>query len=197
MKEIVIATRNQKKLLEIEEILKDINVRITSLKDYPEIPEIVEDGESFDENASKKAKQVATRVSHITIADDSGLEVDFLNGRPGVRSSRFAGDRATMDENITKLLRLLNGVPLEKRIATFRCSIAIADKDGLIKVVNGECPGIIGFECKGSAGFGYDPLFIIPEYGKTFAELGVNIKNKISHRAQALARAKEVIRQLI
>ena len=197
MNEIVIATRNQNKVSEIKEILKDLNVHLISLKDYPGILEVEEDGRDFDENAIKKAVTVARQTHHLTMADDSGLEVDFLDGEPGVRSSRFAGDKAAMDENIAKLLRLLNGVPIEKRIATFRCSIAIADKDGLIKVVHGRCKGIIGFECRGTFGFGYDPLFIVPEYGKTFAELGADVKNRISHRARALAKAKDIIRRII
>lgn len=194
MVSLLIATRNQNKVSEIKEILKDLNVRLISLKDYPGILEIEEDGKDFDENAIKKAVTVARETRHLTMADDSGLEVDFLDGEPGVRSSRFAGDNAAMDENIAKLLRLLNGVPIENRKATFRCSIAIADKDGLIKVVHGRCNGIIGFKCRGTFGFGYDPLFIVPEYGKTFAELGADVKNRISHRARALAKAKEVIR---
>lgn len=197
MNEIIIATRNQNKIFEIKELLKDLNVRLISLKDYPEIREIEEDGKDFDENAIKKAVTVARETRHLTMADDSGLEVDFLDGEPGVRSSRFAGDKAAMDENIAKLLRLLNGVPIENRKATFRCSIAIADKDGLIKVVHGRCKGIIGFECKGTSGFGYDPLFIVPGYDKTFAELGADVKNRISHRARALAKARNVIRNQI
>lgn len=195
MREIVVATRNKNKMLEICEILKDLNVRLISLKNYPMIRTIEEDGKSFDENAIKKAVTVARETRHLTMADDSGLEVDFLDGEPGVRSSRFAGDKAKMNENIAKLLKLLNGVPLKNRKAAFRCSIAIADKDGLIKIVHGRCPGIIGFECKGTSGFGYDPLFIVPGYDKTFAELGADVKNRISHRARALAKAKEVIRE--
>jgi XTP/dITP diphosphohydrolase len=187
---MVLATRNQGKIEEIRSILKGSDIRghfkITSLLDYPDIPEIVEDGATFVENAQKKALTVARFTGLMAIADDSGLEVEALEGAPGVYSARFAGEGAADSENIKKLLGLLSRVPFEKRNARFVCVIALATPEGDVHLVEGECPGMIAAEERGTSGFGYDPVFIVPAYGKTFAELGSEIKNKISHRAMAL-----------
>lgn len=159
--------------------------------------QIVEDGTSFDENAIKKAIETAEYTGKLTLADDSGLEVEALDGEPGVWSSRFAGEEADDRENNEKLLILLKGIPLEKRKAQFRCSVAIAIPEGKVKLVRGSCKGLIGFQMKGKTGFGYDSLFVIPRYEKTFAELGPRIKDKMSHRSRALKQARRVLLRYI
>lgn len=191
--ELVVATKNKKKLKEIKEILGDLDLKITSLTDYPNAPCIIENGKTFKENAVKKAVKIACYTKKLTLGEDSGLEVDALSGLPGVRSSRFSGkDKSDLKNNL-KLLRLLRYFPLKKRKARYYCSVALADKDGLIDVVEGTCRGVIGFRMKGSFGFGYDPLFIIPRYKKTFAQLGPQIKHKMSHRFRALTKAKVIL----
>jgi len=197
---VVLATRNKGKIREIVPILSSqlkIPVEILSLLDYPHIPEIKEDGRTLEENAIKKATTVASLTGLITIADDSGLEVDALDGLPGVHSARFAGEEADDKKNMEKLLHLLEGIPLERRTARFRCVIAIAHPSGEIHTVDGTCDGIITTEKRGERGFGYDPVFLIPSYGKTFAELGEEIKNRISHRAIALKKASTLLNSLL
>jgi XTP/dITP diphosphohydrolase len=191
--ELLIATRNKKKLKEIRELLESLNLEITSLLDYPDMPKIEEDGLTFEENAVKKAATIAMYTGKLTMGEDSGLEVRALKNKPGIYSSRFAGKSSTDKKNNLKLLRLLRGIPLKKRTARYRCSIALADKHRLITVVNGSCRGLIGFRSKGKSGFGYDPLFIIPKYNKTFAELGEQIKHTMSHRARAIRKVRQVI----
>ena len=197
VKEIAVATRNKDKIKEIRKILKDLNVRILALGNFNNIPKIAEDGKTFEENASKKARIISNFTDRLTIADDSGLEVEALGGRPGVKSSRFAGKKTDYAKNNAKLLRLLQGMPASKRKARFVCVISIAKNGRVLNVVRGTCRGSIGFETRGRTGFGYDPLFISPEYGKTFAELGPRIKNRISHRYRALKKAKIVIKRLL
>lgn len=195
--ELVIATRNKKKEKEIKNLVKDLGVVITSLKDYPRMPEIKEDGKTFVDNAAKKAESVAAFTNKWTLADDSGLEVDVLDGRPGVYSARFAGKKQDDRANIRKLLRLMKDVPQGNRQARFRCAIAISRPGGeVIKAFNGVCEGLISFKVRGRSGFGYDPVFIIPAYDKTFAELGAAIKDRISHRAKALNQARTFISNL-
>lgn len=191
--EIVIATKNKKKLEEIKEILKDLSLKIYSLDDFCNFPRIIEDGKTFRENAIKKAVKIAKFTKKLTLGEDSGLEVFILGGKPGIYSSTFAGKNKNDLKNNLKLLKLLEGLPLYKRRARYICSIALADKDRLLGVVEGKCSGFIGFELKGDFGFGYDPLFIIPKYQKTFAELGSKIKNKMSHRYRALKKARKII----
>lgn len=191
--ELVVATKNKKKLKEIKDLLKGLNLKVLSLKDFPKAPKIVEDGKTFDENAIKKAATIAMYTGKLTMGEDSGLEVKVLKNKPGVYSSRYSGENATDRKNNLKLLRELKGKTLKKRSARYRCSIAIADKHKLVTVVNGTCSGVIGFGSKGNAGFGYDPLFIIPKYNKTFAELGEKIKHTMSHRAKAMRKAHKVI----
>ena len=153
----------------------------------------MEDGKTLEENAVKKAVQVSKFLKKFAVADDSGLEVDFLNGDPGVYSARFSGKGATYKSNNEKLLRLLKDVPIAKRKACFKCVIAIADKGRIVGVAEGKCRGKIGFESKGDNGFGYDPIFIPNGFKKTFAQMGALGKNKISHRSIALKKAKSVI----
>ena len=190
---IFIATRNKDKIKELKTYLEGLNIDILSYDDIENLPETVEDGKSFKENAVKKATELARATGILTIADDSGLIVDALDGRPGILSSRYAGENATDKENNQKLLDELRDVSEENRTARFVCNIAIADPGGLIKVVEGICEGRIATEERGNEGFGYDPLFIKNEYNKTFAELGLDIKNRISHRALALEKAVLVI----
>ena len=190
---LVIATRNKKKKEEIVSILSELKLRLYTLDEFEDVPEVVEDKDTLEGNAIKKAVEVALNIKKITLADDSGLEVDALDNRPGVHSARFAGQDQNDQANIDKLLKLLEGVPADQRKARFRCVIALADPDGLIDVVEGRCEGLIAFERKGEYGFGYDPVFIVPEYNQTFAELGQEIKDKISHRALALQAAREII----
>jgi XTP/dITP diphosphohydrolase len=197
VKELVVATENPGKLREIKESLKGMDVQILSLTDLPPLPPIVEDGSTFRENAFKKARSVAHHTGRLSIADDSGLEVDQLEGEPGVRSARFAGEEASDADNNRKLLRLLQDVPPSQRGATFRCVIAIVDPTDKESWVEGECRGVIGEKEKGTLGFGYDPLFIFTELGKTLAELPLVEKNRISHRGKALAALKEVLKDFL
>ncbi len=191
--ELVVATKNKKKLKEIKEILKDLNLKITSLADYKNAPRIIENGKTFKENAVKKAIKISSFTKKLTLGEDSGLCVDALGGKPGIRSSRFSRADKSDDKNNLKLLKFLNGLPLSKRKAHYSCVVAIADEDGLVGAAEGKCSGVIGFELKGKSGFGYDPLFIIPKYKKTFAQLGLKIKHKMSHRFCALSKAKKII----
>jgi XTP/dITP diphosphohydrolase len=195
--ELVVATRNKKKLREIKQILKGLNLKITSLADYPASPKIIENGRTFKANAAKKAVAIARFSRKLTLGEDSGLCVDALFGRPGVYSARFAGSRQDDEKNNLKLLGLLKNVSSGKRKAGYVCAVALADKTGLISVVEGSCRGRIGFTPQGCFGFGYDPLFVIPKYQKTFAQLGPKIKHKISHRFYALQKAKKVLDKYI
>jgi XTP/dITP diphosphohydrolase len=188
---LVIATRNENKLREFREILKDLQVEIRSLNDFGPIPVAIEDGDTFDENAYKKAIHTAKVLGLPAIADDSGLVVEALNGEPGVYSARYAGENATDDENCNKLLNSLKGV--ENRRAHFQCVLSIAVPSGPALTYEGRCDGIIIDEKRGDNGFGYDPLFYFEEYGKTFAELSMEEKNRVSHRGKALADVKTEI----
>ncbi len=191
--EVVIATRNANKLREIQEILAPLGLKVLSLRDFPEIPEILEDGLTFEENAVKKAAAVTYQTARVAIADDSGLVVDALQGRPGVFSSRYAGQNATDADRYYKLLKQMAGVPEGQRQAAFICAVAVASPKGKEGVVKGECRGEIALAPKGSQGFGYDPVFFIPGLGKTMAELEPEVKNRISHRARALEKLKKVL----
>jgi XTP/dITP diphosphohydrolase len=197
VKEIVVATENPGKLREIKDALQGMGVEIVSLKDLSPMPPIEEDGKTFQENALKKARVVAQRTGRLTIADDSGLEVDYLRAEPGVRSARFAGERASDAENNQKLLRLLEGVPSSQRGGTFRCVIAVVSPQGKEAWVEGTCKGVIGDTERGRQGFGYDPLFILPEFGKALAELPLEAKNRVSHRGRALVALKEALKDFI
>jgi len=192
--DLVVATRNKKKLREIRDLMVDLDFNVLSVEDFDGVPEIQEDGNTFQENAEKKAVQTARIVRQLTLADDSGLEIDYLGGAPGIHSARFAGENATDEDRNRKILDLMKTVPREKRKARFQCAIAIANSDDGVEVVIGTCEGEIALKPRGDAGFGYDPIFIVPEYGKTYAELGQERKNQISHRAIALKKAKERLR---
>lgn len=191
--EIIVATRNKHKLREIKELLKGLGVEVFSLGSFKGVPEVIEDKKTLEENARKKAIQASRFLKKLAIADDSGLEVEYLNGAPGVYSARFSGKGATYKSNNEKLLRLLKGVPLSRRKACFRCVIAIADKGKVIGTAEGICRGKIGFESKGDNGFGYDPLFIPEGFKNTFAQMRASRKNNISHRSIALTGAKKII----
>ncbi|HHT9104673.1 MAG TPA: XTP/dITP diphosphatase [Candidatus Wujingus californicus] len=197
-KTIVIATQNEKKRKEIQDILKDVHgILLKGVEAFPFLPLMEEDGNTFRENAIKKATILAKACNTWAMADDSGLEINALNGRPGVYSSRYAGLNATDEKNIEKVLFELKGVPKEKRTARFVCTIALAGPHQLFFIVEGYCNGFITEEPKGSGGFGYDSVFYVPDYKQTFAELNPSIKNKISHRAIALEQFKKHIIPLI
>lgn len=192
-KEIVIATRNPGKTKEIASILKSSRIKFLSLLDFPQIPEVIEDGATFAENAQKKALVISQLTGRFAIADDSGLCVEALQGKPGIFSSRFAGENATDKERYQKLLRQMQGIPLAKRKATFFCAIAVASPQGKVQVVEGKCAGLISPSPRGTHGFGFDPIFFLPKLGKTMAELNPEEKNKISHRGRALRKLKKIL----
>lgn len=173
--------------------MKGSDFRIYALSDFSDVPEVEEDGNSFAENALKKARFYSKLFGKLTIADDSGLEVDSLKGLPGIYSARYAGEPASGRKNNQKLLRELQGVPVSKRGARFKCFIAMTSPDGREATAEGSCKGRIGFTEKGRKGFGYDPLFILPKYGKTMAELTLEEKNRVSHRGKALRKLKKII----
>jgi len=197
VKEIVLATRNKHKVEEITQILKGLPYQVVSVSDFKGVPEVVENGKTLEANAIKKARTVAKKLKRWALADDTGLEVSFLNGAPGVISARWAGSGCTYEDNNRKLLRLLDGVARSKRKACFRCVIALAGPQGQVSTVEGSISGIIDEAPKGRHGFGYDPLFLVPRYKKTFAQLGSGIKNRISHRAKALRKARKMIKNMI
>jgi len=190
---LVLATNNKGKVREMSEMLAAYGIEVLSLNEFPQVGDIQEDGHTFKENAVKKATVTAGLTGLTSLADDSGLEVDYLDGAPGVFSARFAGKDKSDRANNEKLLRLLAGVPPDKRTARFQCVIAIARPGGSVHTVQGTCEGVIAGEPRGDMGFGYDPLFYLPQYGKTFAELDLPLKNKISHRGRALAQALEYL----
>ncbi len=188
---MVLASKNRHKAEEISSILgESIKIITQDAAGVGDI-DVVEDGLTFEENAAKKAETIMKATNLMAIADDSGLCVDALGGRPGVYTARFAGENATDDENISKLLGELSGVPESERTASFVCVIAIAAPGEETKLFRGECKGRIAFEKKGENGFGYDPVFFIPEYNKSMAEIPPSIKNSISHRSNALKKLKD------
>ncbi len=180
---LVLATRNKGKTVEMQDMLKDFPVIIKNLDDLGPIPEVIEDGETFEENAYKKASFTARVLGMPALADDSGLVVDALGGEPGVYSARYAGEDATSKDNCKKLIENLKGI--ENRKASFKCVVSIAVPGGAALTYEGSCDGVITEEPKGSSGFGYDPYFYYPEFGKTFAELTLKEKSEVSHRGLA------------
>ena len=187
MKKILIATRNSGKLREIKALLSSLKVEFVGLNEFPNAPVVEEDGESFEENAVKKALEFARFSGLLTLAEDSGIEVEALDGRPGIFSARYSGEEATDKKNNAKLLKELKGLPKEKRRARYACVVVLASRQGIIFTAEGECPGYIARRERGEGGFGYDPLFLHPALGgKTFAEVPLAVKNKYSHRARAL-----------
>ena len=192
---ILLATNNRAKVKEYAKLLQGIPYRIVSLEDMHISEQVEETGTSFEENAILKAKRYAKLSGLTTIADDSGLEVDALGGEPGVRSARYAGEGASDKERIDFLLNKLVDVPWEKRLAQFRCVIAIAYPDGEVQICQGQCRGILTFKPLGDNGFGYDPIFYLPDLHKTMAELSMSEKNVISHRGQAAEEARKALQQ--
>lgn len=193
MEKLIFATGNEGKMKEIREILFDLGMEIQSLKDAGIHADIVEDGKSFEENAVIKAKAICEMTKEVVLADDSGLEIDYLNGEPGIYSARYMGEDTSYRIKNQNLIDRLEGVPDEKRTARFVCVIAAAYPDGTVKTARGTMEGMIGYEERGENGFGYDPIFFLPEYGCSSAELSMEEKNKISHRGKALRAIKEVL----
>jgi XTP/dITP diphosphohydrolase len=196
-REIVIATGNPGKLREMQALLASLGLKILSLKDFPETPDVLEDGATFAENAAKKAKTIAQMTGRPAIADDSGLVVKALGGRPGVFTSRFAGEKTSDRNKCQRLLEEMAGIPEEQREAAFVCAIAIALPQGEVKIVEEECQGRISFLPRGENGFGFDPIFFVPELGRTLAELEPEVKNQVSHRGRALKKLKLILPQFL
>ena len=198
VKELIVASRNKGKVNEIKELLADLPVKVTSLLDYPKISDVVEDGKTYKANALKKAVAVAKATGKMALADDSGIEVAALGNKPGIYSSRFAGKGASEKDKNRKLFEMLQGMPMSKRRARYRCVVALVDgKAKEISVAQGTCGGYITTRERGTNGFGFDPLFLLKRYGKTFGELAPSLKAKISHRARALAKIKGIIKKAI
>jgi len=196
IRELVLATRNRNKVIELVALLGDLGIKIRTLDEFPDAPDVVEDGDTCEANAVKKARAIAESTGLPAVADDTGLEVDALGGRPGVYAARYAGEDATYEDNCRKLLRELTGVPRAQRTARFLTVAAIALPSDGIRVAQGTLEGVIAEEASGTLGFGYDPVFLIPELGKTLAQLSVEQKNTISHRAKAFTRATDLLRKM-
>lgn len=192
---LLLATNNKGKMREYKSLLSGVLFELVSPAALGITTEVDEVGESFEENARLKASILARESGLLTLADDSGLEVEALGGEPGRLSARYAGEGASDRDRIDYLLARLKGVPWERRTARFRCVIAIATPEGEVELCSGECPGFISFEPKGEQGFGYDPIFYLPELDKTMAELPLEIKNQVSHRGRAAEKAREVLRR--
>jgi len=195
MPRLLLASSNPGKIREYRLLLADPGYRIVTLSEQGITEAVTERGESYEQNAATKAAAYAKLSRLITLADDSGLEVDALNGKPGVHSARFAGENATDADRVAKLLAMLSGVPGDKRTAHFKCVIAIATPEGKLDLCRGDCHGIIALEAKGENGFGYDPVFYLPKLGKTMAELPLELKNRLSHRGKAARKAKKILAQ--
>jgi XTP/dITP diphosphohydrolase len=194
---LVVGTRNRKKLEEIRDLLGDLGVELRDLSGWPDAPEVVEDGVTFEANARKKAVDLARALGHWVLGEDSGLVVPALNGRPGVYSARYAGVQGDDAANNQRLLAELAPLPDDRRVAYYVCTAALADPQGnVLAVVEGRCHGRIVHELRGTGGFGYDPLFLIPEYHRTFGELSPTVKQALSHRARALEQLRPWLRRL-
>jgi XTP/dITP diphosphohydrolase len=195
---LIIGTRNPKKREEILEILGDGGLEMRDLSQYPDAPEVVEDGATFEENARKKAVELATRLHQWVLGEDSGLVVPSLNGRPGVYSARYAGKHGDDGANNARLLAELAPLPNDRRAAYYVCTAVLADPQGKVQATaEGRCHGVILREARGEGGFGYDPLFLIPEYHQTFGELSARVKHALSHRGRALAQLRPTVRRLM
>jgi len=192
--ELVLATRNRHKGEELAALLSSLGIQVRTLAEFPDAPEVMEDGDTCEANAVKKARTIADVTGLPAMADDTGLEVDALGGRPGVMAARYAGEHVSYEDNWRKLLKELAGVPRKRRQARFLTVVALALQGGdIIKVAHGTLEGLIAEEPAGTGGFGYDPVFHVPELGKTLAELSAEQKNRISHRAKAFAQVREVL----
>jgi XTP/dITP diphosphohydrolase len=196
MPKLLLATSNAGKIREYRLLLNGLGYQVTTLTEERIARMPTEPGNNYEQNARLKAAHYAKLSGLVTLADDSGLEVDALDGKPGVRSARFAGESATDAENVSLLLSKLKNVPWEQRTAHFKCVIVIATPDGQSEACYGECHGLIALEPRGENGFGYDPIFFLPEIGKTMAELPLEVKNQISHRARASQAARKVLQRL-
>jgi len=195
--ELVLATGNPDKQKEMIALLGDLPITIRTLNEFEPVPPIIEDGETCEANAIKKATIIAKHTGLLALADDTGLGVEALDGRPGVYAARYAGENATYQDNCRKLLEELQGVPVGKRAARFLTVIALAEPTDSVDVVEGVLDGTIAETVSGADGFGYDPVFFVPELGKTLAQITLEEKNQISHRGRALAKVKDVLRQKI
>jgi XTP/dITP diphosphohydrolase len=195
MPKLLLTTNNKGKMREYKQLLQELPFEMVSLAEQGITTEVQEVGGSLEENARLKATGIARESQLVVLADDSGLEVDALGGKPGPLSARYAGAGASDKDRINYLLAKLKDVPWEKRSARFRCVIAIATPDGKVELCSGECRGFITFEPRGEEGFGYDPIFYFPELDKTMAELPLEVKNKVSHRGQAARQAIQVLRR--
>jgi XTP/dITP diphosphohydrolase len=198
MELLVVGSRNRKKRQEIVEILGDLGLDLHDLTGWPDAPEVVEDGVTFADNARKKAVELARHLGQWVLGEDSGLVVPALNGRPGVYSARYAGKQGDDAANNARLLAELAPLPDERRAAYYVCTAALADPSGEVRgVVEGRCRGVILRAARGEGGFGYDPLFLIPEYHRTFGQLTPRVKHALSHRARALAQLRPLLRSLL
>ena len=191
MKKLIFATQNDHKMVEVKEILKDLPYEIVSMKEEGIDIDVVEDGSTFEENAIKKAKEIMEVTHELVLADDSGIEIDYLNKEPGIYSARYLGKDTPYPEKNAIILERLKEAKGDQRSARFVCVIAAAYPDGRIETARGTIEGVIGDEIAGANGFGYDPIFYVPEYGMTTAEMASELKNKISHRGQALRKIRE------
>jgi len=194
---LLLGTNNQAKVREYRSLLSNLDCQLVTLAEQGISVAVEEVGDSMEENARLKALAIAERSRLLTLADDSGLEVAALGGEPGRLSARYAGENATDKDRIEYLLNRLDNVPWENRTARFRCVIALATPEGKVELCSGECSGFITFAPRGEHGFGYDPIFYVPELDKTMAELPLEQKNKISHRGQAARKAAQVLRKLV
>jgi XTP/dITP diphosphohydrolase len=194
---LMLATRNPHKVSEIAALLSDAGLTVLSFRDFPDLPEVEEDGETLEENAVKKAVTIAAVTGLPSLADDTGLEVDALGGAPGVVSARYAGPGATYDDNNRKLLKALAGVRPPRRTASFRCVVALAVPGKPVRTVEGRTDGVILEEPRGGEGFGYDPVFLPDGHDRTYAEMGAGEKNAVSHRGKAVRAAAELVREAL
>ena len=195
MTRIVLASRNKHKVAELKFFLTGLPFEVVSLNDFPHVPELIEDGATFRQNALRKADQVFRQTKAFALADDSGLEVFFLNGRPGVYSARYAGLQASDDVNNQKLLSEMKGVAPRRRGAQFHAVLALVG-EGFERTTEGICPGVLAESPKGTNGFGYDPIFVPDGFVRTYAELTAEEKNNISHRSRAFAKMRDILKQL-
>ncbi len=197
MKEIFIATNNKGKAKDFEALFHPLGIEVKTLADLPEAIDVEETGVTFEENAILKAEEVAKRFNTFVIADDSGLEVDALNGEPGVYSARYAGEAKDDEANIDKVLTQLENVPTQERTARFRCVLAVAAPGIETVTIDGSCEGLITTERIGTEGFGYDPIFYVPKYERTMAQMTAEEKGKISHRGQAIKKLRPQLAPLL
>jgi len=197
MKEIFIATNNKGKARDFEALFQPLGIEVKTLADLPEMIDVEETGVTFEENAILKAEEIAQRFNTFVIADDSGLEVDALNGEPGVYSARYAGEAKDDEANIDKVLTQLENVPTQKRTARFRCVLAVAAPGIETVTIDGSCEGLITTERIGTEGFGYDPIFYVPKYERTMAQMTAEEKGKISHRGQAIKKLRPQLAPLL